>query len=754
MPLLPPIFGFGFFNLPMLGWLGAAAAPILIHLWARRHFRQTPWAAMEYLLAAIRRHTRRMYFEQWLLLLIRTAIIVLVVLAAAGPYWQRSGLAAGGGGTVHRMLVVDGSMSMDFKPTDQSRFEKAKQLAGRIVEGSAQGDVFTLVLMSSPPRVVVDKPALEHAEIIREIEALEPAHTPADLPGTLGAIEQLLSKTRRENPRISRHEIYFITDLQRVSWSPKLGQTALAEFRRRIAALADAAEIAILDVGQPEAENLAVTAFGPSDAVAIVGSDINFAARIKNFGRQARTRQMVELLVEERRIEQKFVDVPAGAEVSLSFAHRFETPGEHALEVRAPGDALEEDNHRFLAVNVREEIRVLCIDGRPSGRAFSGAADYLAEALAPQGDGARQAAIKPEVAAESALVERELARYDCVFICNVAQFTPHEVRLLHNYLQGGGNVAFFLGDQVLPERYNSELGDKGDSPIFVDTKIGTVPDKGAEGRAGEGRILPARVGELIERPQMRLDPLGYKHPILQAFRGRGETGLITAPVFKYFKLQVLENSSARVILATESGDPLAVEEKIGRGRVILAATSADTSWTAMPLWPGYLPLVQEILSFCLGGNAKEHNFEVGDLIAVPAPSAWADVPVTMQMPDGRTQPAQCRNQGGTNLLEFAGANQSGIYTARLGPPIDAGLRFAVNVDTVESDLAQLPPDELRSDVWPGVGFLHQTAWQGAGRAAIGTSLAETGLQVELLYAVLGLLFLETFLAWRFGYHAA
>ena len=335
----------------------------------------------------------------------------------------------------------------------------------------------------------------------------------------------------------------------------------------------------------------------------IAGRDVNLATSIKNFGRQNRMRQPVELLVDGRRIEQKFVDVPAGQEIALNFVHRFETPGDHALEIRAAGDALEEDNHRFLAVNVRQEIRVLCIDGRPSGQTFRGAADYLVEALAPQGNDSRQIAIKPEVAAESALVERELAPYDCVFICNVAQFTPHEVRLLHNYLQSGGNVVFFLGDQVLPERYNSEMAGETTS--------------GREGRAGEGRILPARLGS-GNRPAAT--PPRSARVSASDFTGLSRPGrnrAFTTPVFKYFKLQVPKNSSARVVLAAASGDPLVVEEKIERGHVILLATSADTSWTAMPLWPSFLPLVQEILAFCLGGNAKARNLEVGDPIAAP-----------------------------------------------------------------------------------------------------------------------------------------
>ena len=37
-----PLFGLGFANLLMLGWLGAAAAPIVIHLWSKRRYREAP----------------------------------------------------------------------------------------------------------------------------------------------------------------------------------------------------------------------------------------------------------------------------------------------------------------------------------------------------------------------------------------------------------------------------------------------------------------------------------------------------------------------------------------------------------------------------------------------------------------------------------------------------------------------------------------------------------------------------------------
>ena len=53
--------------------------PILIHLLNRRKFREMRWAAMRFLLAAIRKNQRRIRIEQWLLLAIRTLLILLVV---------------------------------------------------------------------------------------------------------------------------------------------------------------------------------------------------------------------------------------------------------------------------------------------------------------------------------------------------------------------------------------------------------------------------------------------------------------------------------------------------------------------------------------------------------------------------------------------------------------------------------------------------------------------------------------------------
>src|SRR5437868_3377407 len=78
-----------------------------------RKFRETRWAAMQFLLAAIRKHYRRIRVEQWILLAVRTLVVLLVVLAMATPFLEGLGaIPVLAGQRTHRVIVLDGSLSM------------------------------------------------------------------------------------------------------------------------------------------------------------------------------------------------------------------------------------------------------------------------------------------------------------------------------------------------------------------------------------------------------------------------------------------------------------------------------------------------------------------------------------------------------------------------------------------------------------------------------------------------------------------
>jgi hypothetical protein len=100
-------------------------------------------------------------------------------------------------------------------------------------------------------------------------------------------------------------------------------------------------------------------------------------------------------------------------------------------------------------------------------------------------------------------------------------------------------------------------------------------------------------------------------------------------------------------------------------------------------------------------------------------------------------------------LHYADTWQSGIYTVQFGSPVGSEERFAVNVDTTESDLNQIGDEELQNEVWPGVPFSRQTSWQDLDTAvAVTTGRGGLRLHIVLLYAVLFLLLAELLVAGR------
>ncbi len=153
---VPVLWAIGFANLPLLQMgIAATALPILIHMLNRRKHREMRWAAMRFLVAALRKNQRRVKVEQWLLLAIRTLVVLLVVSAMAKPFLESLGAIALPGQRTHRVIVLDGSLSMAYSSADITHFDRAKALASRLVRDARRGDVLSIVLMADPPKILV-----------------------------------------------------------------------------------------------------------------------------------------------------------------------------------------------------------------------------------------------------------------------------------------------------------------------------------------------------------------------------------------------------------------------------------------------------------------------------------------------------------------------------------------------------------------------------------------------------------------------
>jgi hypothetical protein len=730
--LLPIVFAFNFANVSMLGGLAAASVPIIIHLLNRRKFREMRWAAMRFLLAAIRKNSRRIRIEQWILLAVRTLLIILVVLAMAKPYLESLGaLPILAGRRTHRVLVLDGSLSMAYTTGDVTRFEQAKTLAAQLVKDARRGDAISVVLMADPPKVVIGDPSPNHAEVLKEIEEIALPHGGTDLEASFRAVDRVL-----EASTIAQKEVVFLTDLQTASWRKPGDDDGLKRTLARLESRRPRS--VVIDLGRSGGENRAVTGLRLGEPIVTVDHSTLIHATIHNYGPNRVEGLRVRLMIDGRLgPEHPTIDLGVGEDQPVVFEKvTFSSPGDHLVEVQIDDDPLKLDNRRRLVVPVLENLNVLLVDGHYKPEPFQAETDYLAQALSPGATSeGSPSVIRTEVVSEAQLSRRELAPFDAVVLCNIAQFTEAEVSALDDYLKQGGGVVVFGGDQVLADNYNRLLYDDG---------------KG---------ILPASVGPSVgdaakKEASFSFNPLDYRHPIVDEFAGESDqvmAGLTGARTWQFHKLKLPPNSPARVALAFENGDPAVVESRHARGTVIQVATTADAGWTTWPLHLSYLPVMQKIIYEAASGRLAERNVRVGQPLDQALPASGTASAVTVVLPDGQAVPAKLQASGGVSQLHFEKTELSGAYQVKVGPPLALESTFAANPDPAESDPAKLDRAGL-ADALPGWSFAYLTNWRELTDNA--KSVSRRGeLHRSLLYGVLVLLMVESVLAWLFGHHA-
>ncbi|QDU60028.1 hypothetical protein Pan216_08650 [Planctomycetes bacterium Pan216] len=732
------VFAF-MFGAPAILWgLALAGAPLLIHLLNRQRHKEMHWAAMRWLLQAMRKNARRVQIEQWLLLAIRTLLIICVVAAMSKPIIESAGpLLASTTSATHHVIVFDNSMSMQFASGGRSRWERAKSLAQSVLETAQKGDLASVVVMGSPTSILVGDASPYLSAVGEEVEAIKVHDGIASVEQAMDRVEDIL-----KNSSAGRKQLYLITDMQRTSWQSSDLAGEQAGLAKKLRAMSDRCQFVILDAGGTSEANLSVASVEQIEPVILSGTPTGFRASIVNHSSEDRNGVRVQLLVDGQIEAVETLDLAAGETGAAIFNVRFRETGDQAVEARIEGDDLKPDNHHHYAARVRDALNVLLIEGEPAGGPFESEADYLRVAFEPSDASQGPASIRTETRLESDLLEINLGDWDLVVLCNVGQLTPSEVAVLEEHTRQGGGLLFFLGKQTNIEAFNSVLFNEG---------------KG---------LLPVRLADLSENKQRDdeaygFDPLDYVHPVVAPFLDLERAGLLTTKIFRYAKIELpteeqtsKERPAPSVALAFTTGDPAIVLADRGRGRVGVVATSADLDWNSWAISPSFLPVMRELAGQLVKGRVSAPESRVGDLLSIALPERVFDVSATLTPPGEGVASEPMRPQEGendANLLEYDRTGRSGIYRVSLGPPIDQTRLLAVNTWPRESVLERVSSEDLRS-MFPGWEFTLHDRWPTSGARAQAVIPDRGEIYRPLLYIALFLAFLETFLAWKFGHH--
>ena len=659
----------------MLAGAAAVSVPIALHFLFRARYRRVPWAAMTFLRQAIEQTSRRVRFQEFVLLLLRCAALLLLALALARPT-VTGAVATGRGESIDAVFVFDTSYSMGAQDGEKSRLDRAKEAALAVIDNLPPNS--TVQVIANADRAThlgpVSPGNLDQArQIIRGIELTSLS---SDwLPGLSDATAAL------DRGAGANKEVYLFGDLQKSGWD-RQG----AAVRAKCEEIKQRATLLVVRCASPDRQirNVAVTDITHPGGIPHTGTRMPFTVLVRNPGKDPVRNVAVTLEVDGRPLDQEadaVEEISPGQTVPVTLTAKLDQAGPRVVTARVKADDVPGDNRLDKVVPVREQVRVVIVDGSPDLRDPKDAAShFVRNALLPVAanqidDYFVRVTVVPADEAGPAL----LGACDVCFLLDVpASAADHPgvpglskefVDRLGEFVAAGGGLVIGCGVHVVPARYNAVLGSSRAKLLPFDLD----------------EVIAARPDDPFKPAPDSADPASF----LGRFRDEPfRTVTADVDVSRVVGVRAADAADGRVLLRLVDQKPFIVSKIIGDGEVIFVAGSLDARWGNWPAKAGsYVSFVQFALAHLTGKAARGTNRVAGEPLVWSPPEAAKNFDLIR--PDGRRVrlgPA-AGGAGGKRLTVTAPETPvAGVYRIvpeggdeRAAPP------FAVAPDLRETD---------------------------------------------------------------------
>jgi hypothetical protein len=641
MSFLAPLFFAAF---------AALAVPVLIHLIQREKKQVVYFPSLMFLEKIPYRSVQRRRIHNWALLLLRMAAIILIITAFARPFFNETTIAsAAASGSREVVILVDRSYSMGYG----DRWQRAQAEASKAIDALRAGDRASLVFFARgadvDARSTDDRGRLRLAIDRATVSASSTRYGPG-----LKVAQSILEQSTRP-----RREAILISDFQKAGWDgPQdvrfpLGSTLTA--------------VPIMD---PSTANVTVLSAAFQREEQSGQERVIVTAGLQNRSDKPVPALDVALEIDGRQAQAQKVSLGANASGSVTFQPVVLPVPTTRGSIRVANDALARDNTFYFTISPGRPVPVLIVERSGAGRDLS---FYLRGAL---GIG-REPAFRVDLKSIDQVTPTDLTERSVVILNDVPLGGGLADRL-RGYVEKGGGLFVVAGDRS------------------------TWPDGLT--------VMPGMLTAAVDRGLGRAGSIGsvdFSHAVFELFRAPRSGGFAGTRVFRYRGLDVV--APARVLARFDDGGAALAEKDAGQGRVLVWTGTLDNLWSDLVLKPVFLPFVHQIVTYLARYEEPTPWLTVGQVFAErkSGRDRLALTPTGQRIPIGGGAPGAAstsRAGGGSPSPGTAGPSpgevwveldEQGFYEIRDTSGGDAtAVTVAVNVDTTESDLMPLDPQEL------------------------------------------------------------
>jgi hypothetical protein len=631
--------------------LAALAVPVLIHLIQREKKQIVYFPSLMFLEKIPYKSVQRRRIHNWALLLLRMAAIVLIITAFARPFFNETTMAsAAATGSREVVILVDRSYSMGYG----DRWQRTQAEARKAVDALGAGDRASLVFFARGAEVEA-RSTDDRARLRLAIDRATIGDGSTRYGPALKVAQSILEQSTRP-----QREAILISDFQKAGWEGPQDVRFPLGANLRAVPITDAAtaNVTVLSAAFQREEQS-----GQPRVVVTAG--------LQNRSDKATAGLNVALEIDGREVQSQRVNLEANASGSVTFQPLILPAPTTRGRIRIADDALARDNAFYFTISPGRPVSVLIVQRSGAGRDLS---FYLRGAL---GIG-REPAFRADLKSIEQLTPGDLAGRAVVILNDVPLGGGIPDRL-KGFVEKGGGLFVILGDRS------------------------TWPDGLT--------IMPGTLMPAVDRGLGRTASIGsidFSHPVFELFRAPRSGGFAGTRVFRYRGLEVA--APARVLARLDDGGIALAEKDAGQGRVLVWTGTLDNLWSDLVLKPVFLPFVHRVMTYLARHEDPTPWLTVGQVFAERSSGKgrMALTPAGQRIPVSRSTstagPAADQGRGASQPQAAPGLspgeawvelNEQGFYEIRDAAGGDAtAVPVAVNVDTAESDLTPLDPQEL------------------------------------------------------------
>jgi len=728
-----------FLHLSLLAGGLLALVPVALHLWSQRPPKPITFPALRFVKQTVQTHRRSWQIRQWLLLALRGLVLLLMAFALARPNVHSdmlaTWLAVGGVGVlatlatvaflisiagrrgasiaiatgsvsailwlvtigwsvltlargatapalqqdspVAAVIIVDISPTMEYKFSNRSRLEVAKELVGELIQKLPSESKVAILTQAT------GQFALDRSSAIRQLERIEIQYQSSALPQTIQRAVQMVPEES-----LDRREVYVVTDMTANKW---LGSTDSG--LQDLFAAKPAVLLQFLDVGVDVAQNWTMGDLDISQAELAPGGSVTIETPVLRTSETAGDKVAVELLLEKEDpnlpmirdgkyvlpetvvVQRQFADLSDTETAVVKFEIRDLVQGTQYYRIQlARGDPLVNDDIRYLTLNVGEVGKILVVGDRIEERGL------LTTILSASGSG---------VVDECDLTDLKsfpLERYEVIVLLDPKELAEPGFAKLDRYVQDGGGLMLVMGPRLgTPET----LKESALSRLLPGMPL-RISRRAADDRS---------VYFVPERPS---------HALFQFFGGRAEEApFASLPVFRHWDLELQQNESGAtpqiLVRYSLSGLPAIIEQGRGRGRIVTWTTMVPepsrieqrNPWNELTSsaewWPTY-GLILGTIRYLAGSVDEKSNYGVGQSAVLNNPSDRFPEQYRLFTPRGDTSKVDAR----AGSLLIPNLQLPGVYRLRgvLDRPVVRGV--SVNSSATVTDLRRISKSDLEA----------------------------------------------------------